>query len=722
VVVTPESILQEKFGYSEFRLEQREIIDDVLAKKDALVLMPTGGGKSLCYQIPALIFEGLTVVVSPLIALMKDQVDALNLNGIPAAYLNSTQNSGEQSHIVTRLRAGQIKLLYIAPERMFADGTYFLDFLADVNVNFFAIDEAHCISQWGHDFRPEYSMLSVLKERFPEVPVLALTATADDLTRKDILDKLQLDRPRLFVSSFNRENIHYTVKQKRDSNSKLVHFLRSRKEESGIIYVLSRKSTERLAKQLTDAGFNALPYHAGLDHATRQKNQELFIRDEVKIVVATIAFGMGIDKSNVRFVVHMDLPKNIENYYQETGRAGRDGLKSDALLFYSYADVNKLKGFVEIDGNTEQSGIMLKKLDKMAEFGQTRRCRRQFLLHYFNEEHAGNCNSCDVCLSENEMFDGTEIAQKALSAVYRLKENFGINYTIDFLRGSKSQAIKEWHKELKTYGVGAEISKNDWHQYIRNLMDIDVLKLAEGQYPILKLTTKSIPILKGEAQVKLFRIEDEEEIVEEVVDYEAELFNQLKSLRHQLAIEANVPAYVIFPDNTLVELAKYLPLELVDMDKISGFGHVKIERYGASFLEIVQAYCSEKQLETRIHLKVTTRKRKKKREKKKRSSSKSDTKAETYALFTNGISITEIASMRSLTVNTIESHLAHFVYTGELPVDKLVAKEKVPAIKSAIKTSGVGALGPIKQALGQAYSYGEIKAVMSEMKKEGEGR
>ncbi|MBL4656919.1 MAG: RecQ family ATP-dependent DNA helicase, partial [Flavobacteriales bacterium] len=447
-------ILKEQFGYSEFRHQQESIIHSVLNGRDTFVLMPTGGGKSLCYQIPALVNKGLTVVISPLIALMKDQVDALHSNGVEADFINSTMSLDQQQHVVTRLQNSKTKLLYIAPERLFGyiylagiGEVRFINFLQKLSLSLFAIDEAHCISQWGHDFRPEYLKLSTFKESFPTVPIIALTATADDVTRKDILNKLKLNDPKTFISSFNRPNIHYTVETKRDSYERLISFLCQNRDESGIIYVLSRRSTEKLATDLQIEGFSALPYHAGLAKSIRDNNQESFIKDQTKIIVATVAFGMGIDKSNVRFVVHMDLPKNIESYYQETGRAGRDGLKSDALLFYSYADVIKLRRFVEMDDNEEQSAIMLRKLEDIAKFCQGSGCRRKYLLNYFGEEHEGNCGSCDMCLNEEEKFDGTLIAQKALKAVSSLGENFGVTYLIRFLRGSRSERIWEEHRQ-----------------------------------------------------------------------------------------------------------------------------------------------------------------------------------------------------------------------------------------------------------------------------------
>ncbi|WP_419700310.1 DNA helicase RecQ [Mucilaginibacter sp. NFX135] len=445
--MTPLQALQKYFGYSNFRHQQEAIIQHVLNKQDVMALMPTGGGKSLCYQLPAILLHGLTIVISPLIALMKDQVDSLNVSGIPAAFLNSAQTPEEQRQLVERLRNNQIKLLYLAPERLFGQENKLVPFLKTLNVVQIAIDEAHCISQWGHDFRPEYLMLAQLKNEFPNVPVIALTATADKLTQKDILEKLNLHQPAVFVSSFNRANITYRVTPKKSWFKQLITFLKERPDESGIIYCLSRKSTEDLAADLKDEGFAAEAYHAGLNNEVKAKNQEAFLRDDVKIIVATIAFGMGINKSNVRYVVHVDLPKNIEGYYQETGRAGRDGLASEALLLYSPGDAGKLQHFARIEGNEEQSRIMLNKLNDMVKYCQLQTCRRQYLMNYFDEAFPPNCGSCDVCLTEFKRFDGTLIAQKALSAVSRLNERFGVNYVIDFLRGSKNEKIREEHKQ-----------------------------------------------------------------------------------------------------------------------------------------------------------------------------------------------------------------------------------------------------------------------------------
>jgi len=716
--MTPIQTLQKYFGYSEFRHHQEAIIQHVLDGQDVLTLMPTGGGKSLCYQLPAVLMDGLTIVISPLIALMKDQVDALNVNGIPAAFLNSTQSPDEQQRINIRLKKGEIKLLYLAPERIFRTGSNLISFLKSLPVCLIAIDEAHCISHWGHDFRPEYLMLAGLKTEFPKIPVIALTATADKLTRKDILDKLNLKNPAEFVSSFNRANITYRVLPKKNSFNQLLAFLEERKEDSGIIYCLSRKSTEELAADLKEEGYAAEAYHAGMEHADKARNQEAFLRDDVKIIVATIAFGMGINKSNVRYVVHVDLPKNIEGYYQETGRAGRDGLPSDALLLYSYGDASKLQRFARVEGNEEQSAIMLKKLDDMVKYSQLQTCRRQYLMNYFDEAFPDHCGSCDVCLSEFEKFDATLIAQKALSAVARLKERFGSNYVIDFLRGSKSEKIREEHKQLKTYGIGAEISKPDWHRYLRELVSLDYLKVTEDDYPILKLTPKSDAVLKGLQKVELIASQTIEEWPQEAIPYEADLLNRLKTTRRDIAAKENVPAYIILSDATLLEMATYLPQSKDELLKISGFGEVKLAKYGDAFLQTIKTYCGEWNLSSKIKHKVAKRERKARAERKSTGRRTDNTRTESFSMFRSGKSVESIAAERGLSPMTVEGHLSYFVQTGEMDVSELVKEEKIPVIQDAIESYGYERLAPLKEVLGEDYTYGEIKAVIGWMNRE----
>ena len=717
-IIRAQEILKNQFGYDSFRMNQQSAIESVLSQKDCVVLMPTGGGKSLCYQIPALILDGLTLVISPLIALMKDQVDALKNNGVEAEFLNSSQTSREQTEVFQSVRQGKTKILYVAPERLLQSGDQFIDFLRSLKVSLFAIDEAHCISSWGHDFRPEYIQLGKLKRYFPDVPVIALTATADKLVRQDIFERLNIKNAELFLSSFNRPNIFYQVEPNRNSYAQLLEYLETRRDESGIIYCLSRAGTESLSWDLRDEGFSVLPYHAGLDKATRDKNQDLFLKDEVKIVVATIAFGMGIDKSNVRFVVHTDLPKNIESYYQETGRAGRDGLESHALLFFSWADVIKLKGFAEVDGNKSQTEIMLKKLQTMGEFGDLKSCRRKFLLNYFSEESIIKCGKCDNCNKDFETFDGTIIAQKALSAVYRTNQRMGLVYLVDFLRGSKSQKIWEEHKRLKTYGVGADVSKNQWFDYFRDLIAQGLLKQTEGQFPTIVLTEKSEDVLKGNTSVELIKVTVKEEKQTSLVSdvsypYLKDLFDELKKVRTAFAREENVPPYVIFSDATLVEMATYLPHNNGEMRKISGVGDLKLDKYGADFIAEIRNYCEKNELESRINLKSPKREPKKRT---KRDASGKDTYHYSLELFQSGMSVAEIAKSREMTGSTIETHLVRFIPSGEIALEDLVPDHKIEPIKQAIiKFNDLGALSPVKEFLGEGYSYGEIRAVWATM-------
>ena len=719
-IARAKEILKSRFGYDSFRMSQEAAIETVLAGRDAVVLMPTGGGKSLCYQIPALMLDGLTVVISPLIALMKDQVDALQNNGVAAAFLNSTQTTEQQAEVFRQVRSGTLKLLYVAPERLLQSGDQFIDFLKSVRVSLFAIDEAHCISSWGHDFRPEYMQLSKLKRYFPNVPLIALTATADKLVRQDIIERLNVKNARLFLSSFNRPNIFYAVEPKRNSYAQLLDYLEKRPDESGIIYCLSRNSVDNLAADLRGEGFNALAYHAGLDKHTRDKHQELFLKDEVKIIVATIAFGMGIDKSNVRFVVHLDLPKNIESYYQETGRAGRDGLNSEALLFFSWGDVIKLKGFAAVDGNHKQTEIMLNKLNLMGKFGELKTCRRRFLLNYFSEDLTEDCGHCDNCNTTFEKFDGTIIAQKALSAVYRTGERFGLSYLIDFLRGSQAKTIRDEHKNLKTYGVGQDISKDNWFDYFKDLINQGFLAQTEGQYPTIVLTEKSRDVLKGNVAVELIKVtikEDKKSLLASAAgshEYFKDLLEDLKRIRTAFAKRENVPPYVIFSDATLVELATYLPHNEAEMRQISGVGDLKLERYAADFLREIKNYCTKRALESRINLKSPKRERGKSRTK--RDANGKDTYQISLEMFQSGLSVAEIAGAREISQNTVEMHLIRFIPTGEVNLAQIVPDNKIKTITNALlKFSETGALAPVKEFLGEDYSYTEIRAVMTAM-------
>jgi len=536
--------------------------------------------------------------------------------------------------------------------------------------------------------------------------------------RQDILEKLHIEHAEVFSSSFNRANIFYRVEPKRDTYTQLFDYLDKRRNESGIIYCLSRSSVDSLAADLRNDGFNALAYHAGHDKTKREKHQELFLKDEVKIMVATIAFGMGIDKSNVRFVVHRDLPKNIESYYQETGRAGRDGLESEALLFFSHGDVQKLKAFAEVEGNAEQTDIMLGKLNVMAQFGDLKTCRRKFLLQYFSEDSAEKCGHCDNCLKTFERFDGTIIAQKALSAVYRTEQRMGLMYLVDFLRGAKSQKLRDQHKLLPTYGVGADIPKTRWLAYFRELIEQGFLAQSNGQYPTLMLTDKSGDVLRGKTIVELVKVVDEVERKnshgeQETHDYFADLYESLKVVRTEFARADNVPPYVIFSDVTLIEMATYLPQDSEQMLKISGVGDVKFEKYGDACLKVISAYCDEKKLKSRIELKVPKRERKTST---RRNADGSNTYEITLGMFQQGESISQIAIARKLSESTIEGHLTRYVLSGEVSIHDIVATDKLEPITQAIlqfkDSFGISA---IKEFLGDQYSYGEINAVLAMM-------
>lgn len=600
------NLLKTHFGYEEFRPMQAEIIDGVLAGKDALVLMPTGGGKSLCYQLPALKLAGLTLVVSPLIALMKDQVDALRTNGIPAQFINSSLSAADSARVLAETKQGKTKMLYLAPERLAAAG--FMDFLAGLDISLIAIDEAHCISEWGHDFRPDYRNLKVLRQSFPGVPVIALTATATAKVRADIVRQLALSDARTFVSSFNRANLTYFIRPKRDALKSLTLLLEKYRDEAAIVYCFSRKGTEEVAANLRAAGFDAHPYHAGLDNDVRKATQEKFIRDEARVIVATIAFGMGIDKPDVRLIVHYNLPKTVEGYYQETGRAGRDGLPSECVLFYSYGDKIKHDFFIDqIADERERAGAQIK-LAQMIAFCESQTCRRVALLDYFGEAWPDTgCAGCDVCLEPREEFDATEIAQKILSAVLRTGERFGAGYIVEVLRGSASKKVLErGHAESPVFGIVTDFSADAAHQIIAGLTAKKLLAKEGRDYPVLAVTqagrrwlnlreTISLPKPnerpKSGAEPKTGRPADSADSA-----YDKELFERLRALRKRLADERGVPPFVIFGDVSLRGMALHLPQDQEGFSDIYGVGAEKLKRFGPVFVEEITAYVREQGL------------------------------------------------------------------------------------------------------------------------------
>lgn len=586
----PRETLRRVFGFERFRPHQEQIIQDLIGGRDAFVLMPTGGGKSLCYQIPALHRPGVAIVVSPLIALMKDQVDALRFNGVRAAYYNSSLDGKTSREVLQALQRGELDLLYVAPERLMSDE--FLERLRQVEIALFAIDEAHCVSQWGHDFRPEYLALGALREVFPAIPLIALTATADPQTRKDILTRLHLSPEACHVAGFDRPNIRYQVVEKHRPQGLLLEFLRQHESEAGIVYALSRKRVERIAESLQREGLLAAAYHAGLPDEERRRVQDAFSRDEIQVVVATVAFGMGIDKSNVRFVVHYDLPKNLESYYQETGRAGRDGLPAEALLLFGSGDIALSRGLIEKGSNPEQVRIELHKLNAMAAFAESQICRRRVLLGYFGEERQEDCGNCDICRNPPQTYNATEDARKALSCVYRVGQRFGAGHVIEVLRGGRGQRLLDLrHDQLSTYGIGADLSQAEWSSLLRQLVHLGYLRQDVADYSVLKLTERARPLLRGEEVLPLARpristVKKEPGGTKGKKDLACDqvLFQRLRALRKTIAEAAGVPPFVVFTDATLVELARVQPGDHAGLLRIGGIGAHKAARYGELFL------------------------------------------------------------------------------------------------------------------------------------------
>ncbi|WPR70685.1 DNA helicase RecQ [Flavobacterium sp. NG2] len=690
--------LKDNFGFEKFRPNQEKIINSILSGKDTLAIMPTGGGKSVCFQLPAIVLPGITIVISPLIALMKDQVDSLKANGIVACYINSSQSETEQQAHIENILNNKTKLVYVAPESL----SYLENTFNQIAVSLIAIDEAHCISSWGHDFRPAYTNLGYLKKRFPSTPILALTATADKATREDISKQLNLINPVLYISSFDRKNLSLEVRPALDRVKQIIDFISNKPLESGIIYCLSRKTTEELAEKLQKSGINAKAYHAGLDANLRAQTQDEFINDDCQVICATIAFGMGIDKSNVRWVIHYNLPKNIEGYYQEIGRAGRDGLPSETIMFESYGDVIQLQKFASQGLNAE---VQLAKLERMRQYADALSCRRKILLSYFGEIVTQNCGNCDICKNPPAFFDGTILAQKALSAIIRLKESEPLPVIVDFLRGSKNAYIFEKeYQNLKTYAVGADVSWYDWNQYLIQLINQGYCEIAFHQQNKIKLTPLAHEVLFNGEKVQLTTVQ--KATAEKVTIKESKvkpkndsLFEMLRKIRYDLSKEESVPAYVIFSDAVLKEMEINRPMSDDELLAIDGVGKVKLEKYGHIFIKAIIDFHKSKAAKPKKG--ATTYK-------------------ETLALFESGLSPEAIAEKRNLGVSTIMSHLAKLYQEGvAIDLFQFITKEEVTKIAEAkIILESPAALKPYFEHFEEQVPYEKIRLALAIIEKE----
>ncbi|QMU62707.1 MAG: DNA helicase RecQ [Gammaproteobacteria bacterium] len=696
-------ILKTTFGFQEYRPSQENIIDALLQGEDALVLMPTGGGKSLCYQIPALVRDGTGIVVSPLIALMQDQVDALKQLGVKAAYLNSSLGYHDATAVEQELVNGELDILYVAPERLLTERMMRL--LDNARLSLFAIDEAHCVSQWGHDFRPEYQRLKSIHTRYPDVPRIALTATADQRTREEIISQLQLEQAKIFIDSFDRPNIHYAINDGANTKQRLWTFLsQNHADDAGIVYCLSRKKVDSVAEWLTDQGRVALPYHAGLSSEVRQENQRRFLREEGVIIVATIAFGMGIDKPDVRFVAHLNLPKSIEAYYQETGRAGRDGLPANAWMAYGLKDVITLRQFSQnSNANDTHKRVEYHKLEAMLGLCELVSCRRQALLEYFDEAVSAICGNCDNCLHPPQKWEATEATQMALSCVYRTEQRFGVNYIVEILLGKENDRIqRNGHDQLSTYGIGKEFSTAEWRVMMRQLIALGYLEIDIERHGALRLTEKCRPLLRGELSLQLRKMEKQEKQVsgkkgkQTVRPQDEALWDALRSLRMSLAEKAGVPPYVIFHDSTLQEMLKERPLTLSAMSDITGVGEQKLTRFGKQFIKEISKYPLSELLDNNL----------------------SQTVNETLMLYQQGKSIDQITKERQLTSTTVYTHLSAAIETGLLDVKEVLEldEQKYDEIVFAIESFGEDKekrLKPVFEALEGVYDYGLLRCVQA---------
>ncbi|MFC1589049.1 DNA helicase RecQ [Pseudomonadota bacterium] len=695
-------ILNNTFGYSEFRQYQQDIIDQVISGKDAVVLMPTGGGKSLCYQIPSMARNGVGIIISPLIALMQDQVAALKQLGVNAAFLNSTLDANSSSEVEQQLLRGELDMLYVAPERLMTGR--FLNLLENAPIALFAIDEAHCVSQWGHDFRPEYIQLSILHERFPHIPRIALTATADEPTRKEIIQRLALEDAALFVSGFDRPNICYRISQNQgNARDQLLRFILNEHEnDAGIVYCLSRKKVEQTAEWLTSKGLNALPYHAGLSAQVRQQHQHRFLTEDSVIIVATIAFGMGIDKPDVRFVAHLNLPKSIEAYYQETGRAGRDGLPSNAWMMYGLQDVIMLKQMMGTsEADDAHKRVEHHKLESMLGFTELTTCRRQALLQYFDDHLDKPCGNCDTCLTPVETWDATVVAQKALSCVYKTNQRFGVTYLVDVLLGKDMARIKQFgHDQISVYGIGKELDAKQWRSIYRQLIARNLLSVDIEGHGNLRLTEQCRPVLRGEETLHL-RKETKQakstqrgrKVFNNVKDADKALWEALRTCRKTLADESDVPPYVIFHDATLMEMVERQPQTHDQFSKMTGVGEKKLEAYADQFLEVIKQ-----------HIDSTAN-----------PTSSSDTMEETLQLLRSGMNADEIAAHRNLKTTTIYNHLAKSIELGEVELQQVVdlSEQEIRTIQNAFLNfdDEDKKLKPVYEAFEGAFDYGLLQCV-----------